>query len=151
MANVDKSTDRSRILPLNWGERAFGYMDCRKLLYSDFAASGDTVDLIDLPANSVLVSLMVVTKTAFNGTSPVLIFGDSTDPDGYLASGEVEEAAVMASPMDAADVAAAYAVKAARPVYTSAAHIRATFTYSGTPTAGEAWVIAQILELPSVS
>lgn len=151
MATVDKSTDRSRIKPVNWGERARGRMECRKLLYSDFSSSGDVVKLIDIPANSIVTFVMVVVKTAFNGTAPVLTVGDSSDADGYLASGEIEEASVMGSPSDAADVAAAYAVKAARPVYTAADHIQVTLTYTAAPTAGEAWVIAEILELPDIA
>ena len=148
MANVDKTGLGNRIVPINQGERAAGRVEARKFLYSDFSSSGDVVQLIDVPANSYVARLWVKVTTAFDGTSPVLIVGDGDDPNGYLAAGEIEETAVSVNPMDAADVAAAYAVKVARPFYTSADTIDITFTYSGTPTTGEAVLIVEIVEIP---
>lgn len=52
----------------------------------DFISSG-VFDIVDLPANSIIVGGDVVTDTAFNaGTSYSIAVGDSGTADRYLAS-----------------------------------------------------------------
>jgi len=158
MANVDKTGLGDRIVPLNQGERAAGYIDARKFTYADFSSSGDSIDLIELPANCFVARLWVVVKTAFNGT-PVLIVGDSdasasvSDADGYLKSGEIEETSAIVSMADTSDGLGAYTIKGGkRPLYTTAGqHLRVGFSWSSTPTAGEAYLVAEIVGIPSAS
>ncbi len=149
MGNLDKSADRSRIVPVNWGERSLGNWVARSFKYSDFAATGGTVDVIDIPANSFVAECYYVPKVVFNGTSPELLVGDETSAY-YVATTEMDaDSVILAADMMAPDATPAYVLKTARPFYASADHIRVTFTYSGTPTTGEGCIIACIVTVPS--
>lgn len=148
MTNVDISTDRTRIIPVNFGEHALGQWVGRSFTYADFAASADTLDLIDIPANSFIAEMYYVPKVAFDGT-PVLSVGDSSGAN-YMATGELtEDNVALVSSMNAPDAAGSYALKGAMPFYAAADQIRVTFTWSTTPTAGEGMIIALIVEVPS--
>ncbi len=148
MSEVDLSTDRTRIKPVNWGERGLGEWIARKFTYADFAASADIINLIPMPANSFVASLLMVIQTAFDGT-PVLVVGDGNTADGYGVSGEIEETnAALVSDLFAPDATGAFVLKTARPFYTSADTIDVKFSWSTTPTAGVATLIAQIVTVP---
>ncbi len=148
MGNVDQSNDRTRILPVDFGEGAVGKWVARSFTYADFASSGGTIDLIDLPANSFVAEMYYVPKVAFDGT-PVLSVGDE-DGANFMATTELtEDSLVLVSDMMSPDATGSYALKGARPFYASANHIRVVFTWSGTPTAGEGCIIACIVEVPS--
>jgi len=148
MATVDKTEDRSRIKPVNYGERNVGYLDARTFTYADFAASGDKLQLIEIPANSFVNNVWLLPTTAFDGT-PVIKVGDGNSVDGYLAAGDLDETSVvLVGCFNAADTAGGYAAKSARPFYASADTIDITFTWSSTPTAGAAVLIAEIVTIP---
>lgn len=147
MTIVDKSTDESRTKAMNYGERSFGHVLARKFTFADFAASADVLELIPVEIGEFVKSLGVLVTTVFDGT-PVLLVGDGNTANGYLASGEINEEALNFSDMGAADVAAAFAVKGARPVYTVADTIDVKFSWSTTPTTGEAVLIAEIAKAP---
>lgn len=151
MTDIDMSAYKGRIVPVNWGERDVGNWVARSFTYNDFASSGNTIDLIDLPANSFVAELYFVVKTIFNGT-PVILIGDE-DGATYMGANDITEgsgAAALVADMMAVDVGAAYTLKGARPFYADANnHIQVTFSWSQTPTAGEACVIACIVEVPS--
>ena len=147
---VDISNDRTRILPVDFGEGALGKWVARSFKYSDFAGSGDTLDLIDIPANSFIAEMYYVPKTVFNGTTPIVTIGDESDEVEYLTTNELTETdAALVSDMKSPDATGTYTLVGARPFYASANHLRAKFTFSGTPTTGEGTVIACIVTVPS--
>ena len=146
--NVDKSADRSRIVAVNYGERSAGEWIARSFSFSDFAASGDTLDVIVLPANSFLAELYYVPKTVWNGT-PVLSVGDSSGANYFTTAQLTETDAALVSSMNAPDAGGSYALKGAMPFYAAADKIRVTLTWSSTPTAGEGLLLACIVEVPS--
>ena len=148
MATVDKTEDRRRIKPVNYGERNVGYIDARTFTYADFASSGDILQLIEIPANSFVNNVWLVPTTAFNGT-PVVTVGDGNDADGYLAAADLDETGVvLVGCLSAADNGAAYGLKTARPFYAAADTLDITFAWSSTPTAGAAVLIAEIVTIP---
>lgn len=147
---VDVSDDPSRIVAVNWGERDGGNWVARSFTYADFASSTNTLDLIDIPANSFIAELYYVPKVVWNGTSPQLTVGDTDDPIEYITTDELTETSVvLVSDMMAVDGAGTYTLKAARPYFSSSgSHIQARFDFSGTPTTGEGCVIACIITVP---
>lgn len=150
MSNVDFSSDRSRIVPVDYGERSVGYWVSRSFKYSDFGSSADTINLIDIPKNSFIAEMYYVPKTVFNGSTPKVMIGDESDAVEYLTTDELEETDVeLVSDMKSPNATGTYVLKGVRPFYGSADHIRAKFTYGGTPTTGEATVIVCIVTVPS--
>jgi len=154
-ATIDKTGLGDKIVPVNQGERSMGRIEARKFTYLDFKASGsfttgNVIQLIDIPANSFIREVILKVTTAFNAaTTNVLLVGDGTDDDGYMASGEVEETAVKVSSNRANDVAGVYSVKSAGPFYTSADTLDVRYNFTGAdPTAGEAVLIAEIVTIP---
>ncbi len=150
MGNVDKSDDRSRITSVDYGERPVGYWVARSFTYADFPTSADTIDLIDIPANSFIAEMYYVPKVVFNGTTPIVTTGDESYEVEYITTNELTETDVtLVSDMKSPDATGTYTLVGARPFYGSANHIRVKFTFSGTPTTGEGVVIACIVTVPS--
>lgn len=148
MNNIDKSADRTRIVPVNYGERSGGEWFFRSFTYADFVASGDTLDLIVLPANSFLRELYYVPKVVFNGT-PVLSVGDSSGIN-YMSTSELtEDDAALVSSMNAPDAGASYPKKGALPFYATADKLRVKLSWSSPPTTGEGGMLGCISEIPS--
>ncbi len=151
MGNVDTSVLKGRQVPVNWGERDVGNWVARSFTYADFASSGNTIDLIDLPINSFVAELYFAVKTIFDGT-PVLTIGDE-DGANYMGANDMTEGsggAALVADMNAVDAGGSFAAVGARPFYADANnHIQVAFSWSTTPTAGEACVIACIVEVPS--
>ncbi len=147
----DLSNDTSRIVPVDYGERARGEWIARSFTYADFTSTADTINLIDIPANSFVAEMYYVPKVVFNGTTPQLMIGDEDNDDEYMAVDEVTEDDVeLASDMMAPDATGTYALKNGRRFYAAANHVRVRFDWaSGTPTTGEGCVIACIVEVPS--
>ena len=101
-----------------------------------------------MPANTFVGDMFVEVTEAFDDT-PVLIVGDGSNDNGYFEDGEISEATLTVSHMLAPDVAAAYAVKGARPIYTAADTIDVLFTHAGSNTVGEANLWVMICSRPS--
>lgn len=150
MTDVDKSTSSSndRIVPVNYGEHGSGITLSRFVLFSDYAASGDVVNLIAVPANSFVSRMYAVVEEAFDGT-PVLTVGDDNTSNGYFADGDIAETAVnTVADLNAPDNTGAFALKGARPQYTSADTIDVTFAWSTTPTVGRLELIVELVTIP---
>lgn len=151
MTTVSKINDESRKFPVNLGERSIGRWECRLVKHSDFAAADDIVQLIEIPENSMIGRVIIVTKEVFNGTSPQINVGDGDDPNGYIADSDYDATSlVLAADSDSVDTAGAYFAKSARVFYTSADTLDVEFGYSGTPTTGECIVCAEIITVPGV-
>lgn len=149
---VDVSAAKGRIVAVDYGERSAGNWVARSFTYADFAVTTNTLDLIDLPANSFIAEMYLVIKTAFNaGSSNALAIGDTASAEYILTAGIDESSTALVGDLKAVDSLAAYALKGARPFYADAtSHIQVTYTFTGTaPSAGEACVIACIVEVPS--
>jgi len=148
MTTVDKSTDPLYQVAANYGEVGFGVSLCRKVSFSDFAASGDAVKLIPIPANSFVATLYARVVTAFDGTA-VLTVGDDADPNGYIVDTEIAETSINTmTSIDSTSAAGAYTVLGARPFYTTADAIEVQLDWSTTPSVGELQLIAQIVTIP---
>lgn len=146
---VDLSTLQARIAPVDWGERAMGQIIARKFTHADFAASGDTISLIPIPANSFIKRVVMVITIAFDDT-PTLTVGDGDDPDGYLQAIDIAATSITeVGDSGCVDSLAAYLLKLARPFYAAADTLDVTKTDAASPTAGEAILIAEIVTVPS--
>lgn len=95
-------------------------------------ASGETVSLGTIPSGAVITSVDVLVETAFNaGTTNVLIVGNASDDDAYLAAGDVDETATGLT---------RYSTKGAK--VSADTEILAEYTQSGTAaSAGAATII----------
>lgn len=145
---VDYSTKQDRIAPVNFGERGMGCVVARKFTHADFAASGDTIKLIPIPANSFIKHAVVLITTAFDDT-PTLTVGDGDDPNGYLQAIDIDATDVeLIGDTGCVDSLAAYLLKLARPFYLAADTLDITKTDAASPTAGEGVLIAEIVTVP---
>ena len=150
MTTLDRSTDvyADRQIATNFGEHGLGITISRKVSYSDFAASGDVVKVITIPANSFVANLYAFVKTAWDGTA-VLIVGDGNTTNGYMVDTEINEPTINTlNDLNATSAAGAFAALAARPFYTTADTIDVTLTWSTTPSAGVLYLIAEIVTIP---
>ena len=145
---VDLSTKQDRLAPVNYGERGMGVVIARKFTHADFAASGDTINLIPIPANSFVKRVVVIITTAFDDT-PTLTVGDGDDPDGYLQAIDIDATSITElGDSGCVDSLAAYLLKLARPFYAAADTLDITKTDAASPTAGEGVLIAEIVTVP---
>ena len=70
------------------------------------AVAHDTEDIDDgvaiykIPHACIITRVVAVVKTAFDGTSPSLIFGTEDDDDAFLAAGDITEGTVGAYSKD---------------------------------------------------
>jgi len=61
-------------------------------IYSEVVRYNDSSPktLFTLPANTVIIDAFVNVTTAFNGTSPYIEIGDSSDSDGIIPSSSID-------------------------------------------------------------
>jgi hypothetical protein len=112
MADVVLTADRSRQVSVDWGERSMGNVVAAKVKHSDFVTTGDTVDLITIPASSFIANLYFVVTEVWVGGTVVLTVGDDNDPNGYLVDGEISEAEIdKAADISSSDAAGLFCVK----------------------------------------
>ena len=65
---------------------------CASEIYSEVVNYNDSSPktLFTLPASTVIVDAFVNVTTAFNGTSPYIEIGDSSDTDGLIPSSSID-------------------------------------------------------------
>lgn len=104
--------------------------------------SGATADLESLAAGDVVVKVWAEVTQVFNaGTTNVLVVGDGTTANKYLAAGDVAEGSTGVTPAGAAGPFAAES---------AAGTLRVTFTSTGTAaTTGAARVYALVTSAPA--
>jgi len=127
-----------------------GNIVARRFVHSDFAATGDCVKLIPIPANSFVKELYFHVEEGFVGGTVVLIVGDDADPNGYLVDTEITEGTLnLVSSITMTAAAGAYlAATGARPFYTAADTIDVELAFSSATTAGIGVIIAEIVTIP---
>ena len=111
-----------------------------KVVIGDFASttSGeDTVVPFAVPRNSIIKSAVVVTTTAFNGTTPAVEVGTSSDDDGFVASASVT---ALGSDVGSGTLLNATTGAADLPV-----HVKLSWG-TNKPTAGEMTVVVTYVE-----
>lgn len=113
-----------------------------RLVSAEITFEDDTVDLEELDAGDVVISAWAEVTEAFDaGTTNVVILGDGTDDDKFLAAGDVTEGSLGVTPAGGKGPFAAEA---------AAGTLTATYTQSGTAaTAGAARVYALVTSAPA--
>jgi len=148
MSTVDLTTDNTAQVAANFGEHGTGITISRQCSFSDFAASGDDVQLIAVPENSFVAQMYTRVVEAFDGTS-VLIVGDDNTTNGYAVDGDIAETSInTVHNCFCADATGQFVVKGATPFYTSDDTIDVLLTWSTTPTVGILQVVAVIVTIP---
>lgn len=110
----------------------------RKVTYSDFATSGNTVTAHQLiPAGSIVLRTHAIIRTPFDGSAPALRVGDGTTNDRYISGGAVTEATTGLYTQ---------AMLAANNAYHSAdVSVIIGMTHTTAPTAGVAEIIVEFI------
>ncbi len=153
MATVDLTGDRSRIKPVDYGERSAGNWIARRFVHTDFVTTGDTVSLITIPANSFVAHVFLHIEEAFAGGTVTLKVGDDTQAEGYLLNTDIGAATAgnvvnTVADMHSPDATGVYALVTARPFYTSADTIDVDLAFNSATTAGIGVLIAEIVTIP---
>lgn len=106
-----------------------------------YNSSGGVVTIDDLAIGDVVVNAWADVTVVFNaGTTNVLVLGDGTTANKYLASADVTEGSLGVTPAGGKGPFAAE---------TAAGTLKATYTQTGTAaTTGSARVYAQIANIP---
>ena len=153
MADVDITGKTERQVSVDYGERSLGNWVAREFYYTDFVTTGDSVNVITIPANSFVANVFLVIEEAFVGGTVTITVGDDNDAEGYLEETDIGAATagnvVNTVPDGRADaIVAAFAQLGARPFYTSADTLDVLVAFSSAMTAGKITLIAEIVTVP---